>query len=530
MKDLDTLIVFVLRALLVGLSFGCGAKTDLEWSTDPSQIYGRLPDGSTSTVRAPFATCIDAQIGRVGEWLPLRGALSDGTSGTVVGWGAPFDPPINEIESWQQSSTRFRAAVPGRFELTFSTRSPDGTRRFCNTTVLVQRDILFACNSDSTGDWAVNGLLGELLEIDPHASSATGRPLTFRWTLQARQPGSSSELESVDQPVTRLRLDRVGRWIVQLDIANDRGERATCRYSVGSFPDVATRCPDRVRARVGEYAELAPLEVRNRMAQPLRTAWEVTNPWPVGTNSLMPEQLGNGRARLFVDMVEQWVVLFGAVPPAGEGVSCRSRVEGYSDDDLRVELLWNQALPSPGPQRVDGFGQRLSLHAALRSADESGFPGTSGCSGGRCVCRDEVETNCATSAADWPPSGPVNDGYLRAPRDCSHSGPYMLSVRRAQAGSVFELGATFDEFCNPGTEPIEARAAGAFVRVYCGGALVYMSEYVQLRDPRTLREPDAWRIGTVTINADRSCTVQRRCSPGVEQDRCVGPRSLVFGS
>lgn len=520
-------ICTIVCALLVALVTGCGARTELDWEPDQSTFDGAVRDGAAESAIPPFATCVEMQTARVGEWVTLTAALSTGAAVQRGGWGVTNGPADGELVETSLTTARFRATKPGRYEVAFGGRTTTADTVVCITTVIVRADIRLACASDPDPAWRVSALLGETISLDPLASSETGRGLSFRWQIVQRQAGSSSELESADRPTTRLRLDQVGQWSVRLNVANDLGEEAGCLYLVSSSPDLAVRCPDRVRARVGEFAQLVPLEVRNRLAQPLRSAWEISTTFPIGTNSVI-EPVSEFRARLFVDVAEQWVVRFGVYGPGGTEARCTSRVEGVIDDDVRIELLWDQGFQSAGPHHIAGVGQRLSLHASLEDASSERFPSPSGCSDGRCLCRDEVESQCASAGVDWAPAGAPNNAYLRAPADCSHAGPYMLVIPRAQPESTFEIGATFDEVCNPEQLRFPVAAAGAFIRVYCGGALSYMSEYVPLRDPRALREPDAWSIGTITFHADRTCSVRRRCVPGVAQERCVGPRSREF--
>lgn len=138
-------------------------------------------------------------------------------------------------------------------------------------------------------------VLGEPATLDGRASwDPGGDPLTFRWTLAARPPGSLAKLDGAGEPVAILVADRAGQYQVTLTVSDGILESLPARVTLtaGQPPaELITHGPNPAHTAVtffylrDEAADLWVYDVAGRVVHQARLSpgpsqhrWDLTDP------------------------------------------------------------------------------------------------------------------------------------------------------------------------------------------------------------------------------------------------------------
>jgi hypothetical protein len=91
--------------------------------------------------------------------------------------------------------------------------------------------------------------------VASYKRGANGKPLEYRWSIDAMPPGSSAELESEDTQSTRFMADALGAYMVTLVVFDGRNESAPVTHMI----EAKNAPPVALMSEVGRTAELGQL-------------------------------------------------------------------------------------------------------------------------------------------------------------------------------------------------------------------------------------------------------------------------------
>ncbi|MCC6526795.1 MAG: hypothetical protein IT373_29370 [Polyangiaceae bacterium] len=254
--------------------------------------------------------------------------------------------------------------------------------------------------------------------------------------------------------------------------------------------DEAADCPDLppVCACPATPIQTQPLATLNLSAScsdpdggTMSYLWEVTSA-PAGSAS-QPALPNSAATTFFVDLAGSYTLTLWATDDEGHTVSCVVVIESVPQQDLHIELVWDEA-----------WGD-ADLHLVQAGIGPAGYWYTS-----------DADCFFGNTAGAWPPNGPAGNSSLDID-DTDGYGPENINILTSPQAGTYNVGVAY--YCQhslqrPGQPPIDPGdgPTTATVNVYCGGVLV--KTWANITLDRTGRFV---HVGTVTWPSCATATV-----------------------
>lgn len=490
-----------LPVVSLGVSLlSCGARSELWFE----------PNTTTEL----FAYCPAALVAAPGEVVVLHAATAASlVRGSWTGWEAS---DAVRITATSETDAQFRADREGDWWLTYRAEFAPPASRQCSTAVLVRAAQSVVCPAE------VSCVPGGAISVTGALRSAQPDWET-RWSIETSPPGARAALNRTGPRSAALECDVEGDWLLAFGAGSERGPTERCATRVRSRRALSVVCPDATTVSVFDRVSLAPASVRNETGALEEFRWEVVERPRFSNAQLIPAD--SRETGLVPDMAGEWLLRL-TVSAGPSTATCTTRVDALYRSALRVELHTNPRRDCPYCNSLGG-GQQITFQLTDDTANGGRYPGDFRCQSDFCACTPPPEPRCLQPLADWPPAGPVNDPRKVQPPFCTVAGLESTAVEQTYSGARFGMGVMYQAACGDAITNGPEWPASVFVRVYCGGRLVYQSEVVEIADT-TRRVANVWRIGTVTMTPDGGCVVQRRCAAGADQRGCIGDPQSVY--
>lgn len=419
------------------------------------------------------------------------------------------------LTSTNTLATSIRFDVGGEFRFRFTARDSQGNMASCETRADVESAIDLLCPNDQSN------FQGAVVPLESRARSRLMLPITLRWEVQTRPMGSSANPTPIDSTSSRMTLDGLGDWRLQLTARDSAGNSATCRTNLHADPDVIVTCPPDTNSRPFSTVTLTGM-AQSRTMRPLTYRWEIVEQ-PI-TSTAMLRSPNTISTPFTFDVAGNWTYRFTATNDRGNSAFCTTRALAASEEAIRVEIVWNTdrsnpacAVPNPGSNSCGD----IDLHVANTAVNQGRWggmaPANSTCFYANCRCGMPGEICMDPMAIDWDPAGVVNNPQLDVDHTDDLPGPENINIVRAAAGGSYDVGVHVYRLAAGITTPVVAR-------VYCGGSVVFESEPVRMGPYRNSPEQsDLWIVGRITT-AVGGCTFARCGSPG-NLSSCIRPQN-----
>lgn len=427
----------------------------------------------------------------------------------TVRWEVERAPVM--VPTTPSSSVVLAPLAEGEYRMRFVATNDLGQSDACTSVLVVDPAINLLCPNDQSR------YVSEVASLVGRAESRLGRGLSFTWQVVSRPAMSAGNVAPPTglTPQTRLTLDQVGDWRVQLTARDAEGLTRSCVTRVRVDPDVLAICPDDQRSSPFAAISLAG-RGQSRLGRPLTYGWSIESAPPTSTASL--RGANQATAGFTFDVAGDWVYRLTVRNDRGNEASCTTRALAASTEAIRVELVWNidRSCRSCNAQ---GGGIDIDLHLADLSRSmgrwASFAPANATCYYANCRCTAGVGTLCPSGAIEWEPAGAQNNPQLDIDHIGDLPGPENINVLQAEPGSRFAVGVHYFS----GSEPTPA-----VVRVYCGGTLVFESEPVRLAGNAGAGGNPLWRVGDIEVGGDGRACVFRRCGMPGAVTECIRPQ------
>ena len=274
--------------------------------------------GPTARLDVSLATCNHRPVAELPATIrgvkraavTLDGSLSSDADGDDLSFEwrvVPPDPGVR-IEGTGEKAQLF-AEQQGQYELQLVVSDGALDSAAVAATVEIRNSVPVA---DAGADFTIP--LGSMAQLDGSGSAdLDGDPITYRWTLEARPPGSVATLDDATSAYPRFTPDVYGVYLLTLEVHDGFDASPVDSMKVGGGitggPPVADAGPD-VMGRLGQ---LTPVDGRGSAdpdGDPITFAWRFTAlptqsaPAFVGTAttqaSFRPDQLGRYEVELVV--------------------------------------------------------------------------------------------------------------------------------------------------------------------------------------------------------------------------------------
>jgi len=428
-------------------------------------------DACMVTIRAqgapPVVICPMQGRVSVGQDLVLTGVVKHDDLLVNMSWRArPATATVTPAEG--SAETRFRAATPGTYLVTFTATVNDGTQASCSTTVLVLPVPMAMCPPS-----------GERFpRVQPAAFKAQIDPVrgaTYTWTMLKRPAGSRAEPDPTNGLVTEVRPDLLGDYVLQFVARNPDGVESRCETSF-----IAVSEPPRLVCTDIDTTPLTDTEVSVLVADNAgiaRWQWALASQPP--GSAVRPMFPAEGLFIFRPDLAGDYGFTLTVTDDEELSASCKFVVHASAEEGLRVEMFWDVA------------DTDMDLHLlspnAKRWFDET-------------THQDCFYSNCTAMPPNWSnPSSELDDPHLDID-DTDGFGPENINVDRPGPG-VYRVGAHAFSGLS---------ASKVTVRLYCGGSRL---EPRATLGPVALSEEQVWKVADVEIFADGRCEIRKLANP-----------------
>ena len=182
-------------------------------------------------IKTPTADIIGPTRVKVGSKVNLDGSRSIGYSGSPLSYTWKLTAPDGSkasLSDTQTSQVTFTADVPGKYALSLMVKDQDKESQEATFEVEAFEANVPPEAKVKPAEATVKA--GEAIELDGSESSDADKDkLNFSWTLKSKPDGSKADLSSTDQDKTSLTPDEAGLYVVELEVDDGNGGKATAQ-------------------------------------------------------------------------------------------------------------------------------------------------------------------------------------------------------------------------------------------------------------------------------------------------------------
>ena len=396
--------------------------------------------------------------------LVLTGTARDDDGGVRFRWTVV---PAASLLPPDAATTRFRAARPGTYIVTFTATDIDGAEASCSTSVRVFAAPMAMCPPSGQ----------KFVRMRPAAFTAradgTGGA-AGRWALIKHPTGSQAQPQPPSGFFTEVTPDVLGEYLLEFVVRSPDGVDARCQTSfvaVGEAP--ALKCPEIETTPLTDTEVMVGVSDNGSI---VRWDWILAGQ-PSGSAARVMFPMGD-TFTFRPDLAGTYAFALTVTDDESLSTSCKFVVNAAAQEGLRVEMFWDTA------------DTDIDLHLLSPTA-KVWFDET--------THQDCFYANCTDSRPRWGTAGEEDDPHLDLD-DTDGFGPENVNLDKPAPG-IYRVGV--HAFSGLDT-------TRATVRIYCGDSRL---EPRTTLGPVALAQDQLWKVADVEIFADGRCLVRRVANP-----------------